>query len=320
MPSIRIYLVQCSSRTEPMRSFRNHTRVGALEVIRNADDAMQQPLEDQGGAAVVYLALCETKHKRSAQVCVAEETPVAFQYAGISHGVMMASPEDLEDFATGFSVSEGIIDASGSLQAISISRQDDGITIDISLEASDLHRYLAGRRVRQMRGHTSCGLCGVTDLADIRRAPSQVRAGKSFDIALIRPTLDLLRQWQPLSRQTRGAHASAWVMLDGQLSAVREDVGRHNSLDKLIGCLVRGRYDRHQGFCLITSRCSFEMVQKAVAAGFPTLVSVGAPTAQAVRLSAAAGLRLYTLSRDGEPLLFTSPRETEMEVWPERAG
>jgi FdhD protein len=281
---------------------------------------MHQPLERQGGDAVVYVSLFELRDARQAQVCVAEETPVAFRYDGFSHGVMMASPEDLEDFATGFSVSEGIIDASGGLRAISISRHDDGITIDLSLTARDLHRYLAGRRVRQLRGNTSCGLCGVEDLADIRRPATRVGPGKLLDVGLIRTALVKLRQWQPLSRQTRGAHASAWVTLEGELCAVREDVGRHNSLDKLIGSLIRSGCRPPQGFCLITSRCSFEMVQKAVAAGFPTLVSVGAPTAHAVRLASAAGLMLYSLSRDGEPLLFTSPTVSELQVWPELAS
>jgi FdhD protein len=281
---------------------------------------MHQPLEHQDGATVVYLSLCETGDTRQAKVCVAEETPIAFRYDGFSHGVMMASPEDLEDFATGFSVSEGIIDACGALRATSVSRHDDGITIDISLNASDLHRYLAGRRVRQLRGNTSCGLCGVEDLADIRRPAQRVGPGQLLDGDLIRSTLVKLRQWQPLSRQTRGAHASAWVTLEGRLSAVREDVGRHNSLDKLIGSLLRQGCSAQQGFCLITSRCSFEMVQKAVAAGFPTLVSVGAPTAHAIRLAAAAGLTLYSLSRDGEPMMFTSPGGSELEVWPELAN
>jgi FdhD protein len=276
---------------------------------------MHQPLEDQDVGAVVYLSLCGR-----AQVCVAEETPVAFRYDGFSHAVMMASPEDLQDFATGFSVSEGIIEASGCLRAISISRNDGGINIDISLDARDLHRYLAGRRVRQLRGNTSCGLCGVEDLTDIRRRATRVGPGKPLDVGVIRAALAQLRQWQPLSRQTRGAHASAWVTPDGEFSVVREDVGRHNSLDKLIGSLARSGCRPTQGFCLITSRCSFEMVQKAIAAGFPALVSVGAPTASAVRLARAAGLLLYSLSRDGEPLLFTSPEFSESEAWPELAS
>jgi FdhD protein len=287
----------------------------------NADGAMNEPLQHQTRAALVYISLGETLNiPQAALVCVAEETPIAFRYNGFSHAVMMASPEDLEDFAHGFSLSEGIIEASGDLPETSITQRDDGITIDVSLSGPDFHRYLAGRRVRQLHGHTSCGLCGVADLADVRRPASHVPPGAPLDVGVISSTLTTLRQRQPLSRQTRGAHASAWVSADGQLHAVREDVGRHNSLDKLIGSLLRGGCPPPEGFCLITSRCSFEMVQKAVAAGFPTLVSVGAPTAHAIRLASAAGLTLYALSRDGAPLLFTSPALSEIKVWPELAS
>src|ERR1700710_1965200 len=178
---------------------------------------MHQSFERQDGAAVVYVSLCETRDIGEARGCVAEETPIAFRYDGFSHAVMMASPENLEDFAVGFSVSEGIIDASGSLRATSISRQDEGISIDISLRSDDLHRYLAGRRVRNLRGNTSCGLCGVEDLADLHGAAMRVPPGRPLTAELIRSTLDMLRQWQPLSRQTRGAHASAWVTAEGEL-------------------------------------------------------------------------------------------------------
>jgi FdhD protein len=250
-------------------------------------------------------------------ICVAEETPVGFRYNGFAHAVMMATPNDLEDFAAGFSLSEGIIESSSSPLKSSISRCEDVITIDVSLGGTDLHRYLASRRVRQLKGHTSCGLCGVEDLKDVSRPFGRVPPAAPLHSELIRSALATLRQWQPLSRQTRGAHASAWVGLDGQLHTVREDVGRHNSLDKLIGALIRDRGSYHEGFCVITSRCSFEMVQKAVAARFPALVSVGSPTAQALRLARAAGLTLYSLSRDGAPLLFTSPAFQETEAWPE---
>jgi FdhD protein len=233
---------------------------------------------------------------------------------------MMATPDDLEDFALGFSLSEGITEIFGPLPAISIRREDDGVTIDVSLGGTDLHRYLASRRVRRSRGHTSCGLCGVEDLSDVSRPAARVHPAMPLDRDLIRGALTALRQWQPLSRQTRGAHASAWVSLDGQLHTVREDVGRHNSLDKLIGSLLCTRSTHPDGFCVITSRCSFEMIQKAVAAGFPTLVSAGAPTAHAIRLATAAGLTLYSLSRDGEALLFTSPGYSELNVWPELAS
>jgi FdhD protein len=240
-------------------------------------------------------------------VCIAEETPIAFRYNGFAHAVMMATPNNLEDFAIGFSLSEGIIETCSAVRNISIFPGGDGIAIDVSLDGASLHRYLARRRVRQLRGHTSCGLCGVEDLSDICRPVHRVRSAQPVDSNVIASALTALRAWQPLSRHTRGAHASAWIGGDGTVRAVREDVGRHNSLDKLIGALLRGGATPEDGFCLVTSRCSFEMVQKAVAAGFPTLVSAGAPTALAIRLAATAGLMLYALSREAEPLLFTSP-------------
>ena len=244
-------------------------------------------------------------------MCIAEETPVAFRYNGFPHAVMMATPDDLEDFATGFSKSEGIIEGCSDAHNISVCQSCEGTTIDISLAGNALRRYLASRRVRQLRGHTSCGLCGVEDLHDVRRPAARVASAKSLRTDSIQSALNALRAWQPLSRYTRGAHASAWVALEGNLCAVREDVGRHNSLDKLIGTILRNGLRADDGFCLITSRCSFEMVQKAVAAGFPALVSVGAPTALAIRLAMAAGLRLYSLSRDGEPMQFASPVRSE---------
>ncbi len=285
---------------------------------------MNQPLQHRSEAPFVSLATEVRGGDQSVReqrlVCVAEETPVGFRYNGFAHAVMMATPDDLDDFAAGFSLSEGIIQFSGTLPKSLISQCEDGITIDVSLGGRDLHRYLASRRVRQLRGHTSCGLCGVEDLRDVSRPLAPVPSGAPLDSGLIQSALATLRQWQPLSRQTRGAHASAWVGLNGQLRTVREDVGRHNSLDKLIGALVRGGVPYHEGFCIITSRCSFEMVQKAVAARFPILVSVGSPTAHAIRLARATGLTLYSLSRDGEPLLFTSPSLSETDLWPELAS
>jgi FdhD protein len=285
---------------------------------------MNRPLQHLTRSAAVSATVnaiaSDRDGKQSRLVCVAEETPVAFRYNGFAYAVMMATPDDLEDFAIGFSVTEGIIQPACELPELAMLCCDDGITVDISLQGKDLHRYLATRRVRQLRGHTSCGLCGVEDLDDVARPPVRVGTAPALDPGLILPALDTLRQWQPLSRQTRGAHASAWVGLDGELRLVREDVGRHNSLDKLIGAMVCSRSAVDAGFCLITSRCSFEMVQKAAAAGFPTLVSAGAPTTHAIRLARAAGLSLHSLSRDGRPLLFTSPAFSEDERCPEHAS
>src|SRR4051812_20060889 len=169
---------------------------------------MNRPLQHSSYGACVSLtvqASCRDESRAEGRlVCVAQETPVAFRYNGFPYAVMMATPDDLEDFAVGFSVSEGIVAAGSELPDIEVIACDDGITIDVSLKAADLHRYLATRRVRQLRGHTSCGLCGVEDLDDIARPAVRVRGALPLDTDLILPALDALRQWQPLSRQTRG--------------------------------------------------------------------------------------------------------------------
>src|SRR5436305_9375430 len=200
---------------------------------------MNRPLQHlRPVVSVAVTAMCKDRNGEGL-ICVAEETPIAFRYSGFPYAVMMATPDDLEDFAVGFSLTEGIAARDSDIPDISVVPCDDGITIDISLKGADLHRYLATRRVRQLRGHTSCGLCGVEDLDDVARPPMRVHADAAVDTDLILPALDALRQWQPLSRQTRRAHASAWVGPDGELQMVREDVGRHNSLDKLIGATIR---------------------------------------------------------------------------------
>jgi FdhD protein len=275
----------------------------------SSDRAMNQPLAHDSQAPLVcpVNAICNVRGVDEEQlVCIAEETPVAFRYDGYPHAVMMATPDNLYDFAVGFSRSEGIIETSSDLRGISICSGDEGATIEVSLAGNALHRYLANRRIRQMRGHTSCGLCGVEDLSDVRRLHAPLPPASPLPAKSIGLALAALRQRQPLSRHTRGAHASAWVAHDGTLRLVREDVGRHNSLDKLIGAMLRREVAVDDGFCLITSRCSFEMVQKAISGGFATLVSAGAPTGLAVRLAKTTGLRLYSLSRSGEALQFSS--------------
>jgi FdhD protein len=251
--------------------------------------------------------------------CIEEEA-VAFRYNGMPHGVMMASPSDLEDFALGFSLSEGIIETRTDIHAISASDGADGIVIDISLRGANLQRYLAGRRIRQLRGNTSCGLCGVEDLEAVRRQTARVQPAGPFEEAAILAAFEQLREQQPLSRLTRGAHAAAWAASDGEIVTAREDVGRHNALDKLIGAGLRGCFSKTSGFCLVTSRCSFEMVQKAVAAGFPAIVSASAPTALAIRTAKAAGLTLCALSHGRAPLLFTPCDVFEGSSWQQNAS
>jgi len=239
-------------------------------------------------------------------VCVAEERPIAFAYNGFPHAVMMASPVDLEDFAFGFSLTEGVIEGADEIGDVGVTDHDEGTRIEVSLTGASLHRYLATRRIRRLSGNTGCGLCGVEDLVDAAPRAFRVPPAAAPDPDLIRRTAEQLRQCQPLSRLTRGAHAAAWVSPDGLVQAVREDVGRHNALDKLIGSLLREQIDRREGFCLITSRCSFEMVQKAAMAGFSILASISCPTALAIRTAKSAGLTLFALSGDGTPLLFAS--------------
>ena len=236
---------------------------------------------------------------------VAEEVPCAFRYNGFSHAVMMASPADLDDFVVGFSLTEGVIQHASEIRSIRISEEDEGIVANVELVPACLHRFLAVRRVRQLQGRTSCGLCGIEDLKDIRPPERQLSKERALAADALEGAIQKIRDFQPLSRGTRAAHAAAWVDLSGNIVAVREDVGRHNAMDKLIGARLRQQPVWPEGFCLITSRCSYEMAQKAIAAGFGTLVSISAPTAYAVRTAQAAGLALYSLSPGGGQLLYT---------------
>ncbi|ABD90084.1 formate dehydrogenase accessory sulfurtransferase FdhD [Rhodopseudomonas palustris] len=229
---------------------------------------------------------------------VAEEVPIGVLYSGIPHAVMMASPADLEDFAIGFSVTEGIIKAASDVREISVQQTCDGVEINLVLVPERFQDFLSRRRTRNLRGHTSCGLCGVEEVADTRADTPQAPAGQPFSQAAVRRALAALTNHQELHRLTRAAHAAAWVAIEGDILLVREDVGRHNALDKLIGAAMRQGFDLGAGFCLITSRCSYEMVQKALMASMPAIVAISAPTGLAVRTAAAAGLTLVALARD----------------------
>jgi FdhD protein len=239
-------------------------------------------------------------------VCVAEETPVGFVYNGFPYAVMMATPGDLEDFALGFSLTERIIERPSDIRRVSVRRTLEGIELTIDLGSQALTGFLRRRRLRSLRGHTSCGICGIEELDQVSRAPPPLPAKSSTPLGVepIRRALLALRDYQPLSRMTHCAHAAAWAGADGTLTLVREDIGRHNALDKLIGACVTAAVNTLAGFCLVTSRCSFEMVQKAVAARMPALVAISAPTALAIRTAHEAGLLLVVLDRDGQPVVY----------------
>ncbi|RKT51074.1 FdhD protein [Azonexus fungiphilus] len=237
------------------------------------------------------------EHWSAASDDLIEEVPVALVYNGISHAVMLASPADLEDFALGFSLSEGILGRAGELYDIEINVACEGITVDLSI-ASERFAGLKERR-RQLAGRTGCGLCGVESLAGLPPMPQVLPGGAAaVSPAAIREALRQLPHCQVMRQRCGSAHAAAWADAQGNIVCVREDVGRHNALDKLIGALSRsGAAGDGNGFVVVTSRASYEMVQKTASAGLPALVAVSAPTALAVRQARAVGLLLAGFAR-----------------------
>ena len=221
---------------------------------------------------------------------LAEEVPVALVYNGVSHAVMLASPADLADFGLGFSLSEGILGHPGELYDCVVEEQDKGIALQLDI-ASERFLQLKQRR-RSLTGRTGCGLCGVESLEQAIRATAPVGSGLQLSATAISVALDQLHRHQPLHHRTHAVHAAAWVDRAGSIALVREDVGRHNALDKLIGALARQGFDPTTGFALVTSRASVEMVQKAASVGIQLLFSISHPTALAVDIAQASGLTL----------------------------
>lgn len=237
-----------------------------------------------------------------AQDCLAEETPVALIYNGVSHAVMLATAQDLEDFALGFSLSESIVQESSELYEIEIKVQKNGIEVHCEI-ASERFVQLKERR-RTLAGKTGCGLCGAENLVQAMRYPDMLNEQNKFDISSIVKGLKNIKAQQILQQQTGATHASAYVLANGEVALVREDVGRHNALDKLIGALAKANLDKN-GFIVTTSRASFEMVQKTASAGVSMLVAVSAPTGLAVRVAATCGLTLVGFARENRLVIYS---------------
>ncbi|MDD2833386.1 MAG: formate dehydrogenase accessory sulfurtransferase FdhD [Methylotenera sp.] len=234
--------------------------------------------------------------------CIAEETPIALVYNGVSHAVMLATALDLEDFALGFSLSEGIIQNASELYDIEVKKQVNGIELHCQI-SSERFTQLKDRR-RTLAGKTGCGLCGAESLAQAVRYPEPVAQDGFFKLTAIRAGLKAIQPLQTLQQQTGATHASAYVTADGVIKLVREDVGRHNALDKLVGAMAK-RPHCDGGFVITTSRASFEMVQKVATAGVAMLVAVSAPTGLAVRVAQACGLTLVGFARHDRYVVYS---------------
>jgi FdhD protein len=234
---------------------------------------------------------------------VAEEVAVSLNYNGLAHAVMMVSPADLEDFALGFSLTEGIIDAPGELHDVEIVALDEGVLVRMRIDEARAQRVEAQRR--NVAGRTGCGLCGAETIEHALRHPHTLPDGLRVPHRGLHRAFAALAQRQTLNALTGAVHAAAWADAAGELHLVREDVGRHNALDKLIGALLRADFDAGAGFALITSRASFEMAQKAAIARIPVLAAISAPTALAVRLAQAANLTLVGFARGGRHNVYS---------------
>ena len=231
------------------------------------------------------------------------EAPVALEFNGLSYAVMMATPADLEDFARGFALTEGLAKSPADVTDIAVAETDLGWIVRASLAGLGVEKLT--ERVRTRVAESSCGLCGIENLEAVAKPLPKIAAHAGLDEAAIFAALASLRDHQPLTRRTGAAHAAAFCSEAGAIRVVREDVGRHNALDKLIGALAAAGEDPATGFILSTARCSYEIVEKAVRAGATRLVTVSLPTSMAAERAHEAGLSLWSLARGDSVLAVT---------------
>lgn len=239
---------------------------------------------------------------------LAEETPVALEYNGIAYATMLATPADLADFAFGFSLTEGIVEEPGEIYEFEIEASQAGVLVRLEI-ASERFAHLKARR-RALSGRTGCGLCGIESLAEVLRPVPGVPQGGGVPLVAVLAAMHAMRRRQPLHEATGATHAAALAAADGSILLVREDVGRHNALDKAIGAAARAGLLRTGtvAMVLMSSRASFELVQKTAVAGIGVLAAVSAPTALAVRLAEEAGITLLGFVRGEEATVYSRPQ------------
>jgi phenylacetyl-CoA:acceptor oxidoreductase accessory protein len=237
---------------------------------------------------------------------LAEEVPVALVYNGISHAVMLATPSELEDFALGFSLSECIVGRAGEILDLEIVEQAQGIEVRMQLTAERAQALKLHRR--SLAGRTGCGLCGTESLAQLENRAAQVTSSATVGQGALARALAGLEERQVLFGLTGAVHAAAWCDMSGAIEMLREDVGRHNALDKTIGALARERRSVDDGFVLMTSRASYEIVQKAAAVGIAVVAAVSAPTGMAVRVAQDSGVTLIGFARGERHCVYSHPQ------------
>lgn len=236
---------------------------------------------------------------------LADETPVTLVFNGVPHAVMMATPADLEDFAIGFSLTEGIVESATDISRVSVVRYSRGV--ELVVEVPDARAAAVRARHRRLSGRTGCGICGANSVDEVLRELPTVGGEPCIEATAVTRAMHELAERQPLNAATGGVHAAAWARRNGALMHVREDVGRHNALDKVVGAVVRAGTRAHDGFVVITSRGSFELVQKAAILQVGLLAAVSAPTALAVRVAHSVGLTLVGFARDDRLTVYTHP-------------
>jgi FdhD protein len=236
---------------------------------------------------------------------VAEEMPVALVYHEVPHVVMLATPADLEDYAVGFTLSEALVARAEEIRGVEVRHGAASVDVHITVAWERFTQLL--QRRRNLTGRTGCGLCGAETAADAIRETAAVPKGVEVTTAALHAAIEELAGRQPINARTGSVHAAAWVVPGEGIRVVREDVGRHNALDKTIGALTRSGADLAAGFMLITSRASYEMVQKCATVGIPFLAALSAPTAFAVRLAERSGVTLVAFARRDQHVVYAHP-------------
>ncbi len=236
---------------------------------------------------------------------IAEEVPISLIYNGVPHVVMLATPTNLEEFALGFSITEGIIKNPLELLSVRVYNRSNGI--EVQLKIPEQRFQCLSDKGRNLTGRTGCGLCGASTLKQAIRQPNEVKGDLSVSAAELQSALSDIKQHQKLNQLTGAVHAAAWAVPGLGIVDIREDVGRHNALDKLIGFLLRTGKDLSAGFVIVTSRASYEMVQKTAWIGITLLAAISAPTGLAIRLANETGLTLIGFAREDQHVIYTHP-------------